>query len=316
VWYVARRVAYLIPVWFGITLLAFVVGQFAPGDPAQTLFVRQHLRPPSPPELERMRHELGLDRPVVERYVQSVSDAVRGDLGTSFTSGRPVARELLDRLPATLELAGTATLLALLLGLPLGLLAALRRNSVLDQLTRGGSLVAASIPSFWLAYLLIIAFSVKLDLLPSFGRGGVEHLVLPALALALNESAYVARLTRSTMLEVLGEDYVTTARAKGLPERRVIGLHALKNALGAVVTQAGLVFGVLFAHSVIVEVIFVWPGIGRLSVEAITQRDYPMIQGFVICAGTVFILVSLAVDLIYQRLDPRIALSAQRPVVA
>ncbi|MEA2220241.1 MAG: peptide/nickel transport system permease protein [Solirubrobacteraceae bacterium] len=315
-WYVVRRVAYLIPVWLGITLLAFVVGQFAPGDPAQTLFVRQHLRPPSPPELERMRHELGLDRPVVERYVRSVSHAVRGDLGTSLTSGRPVRQELLDRLPATLELSSAATLLAVLLGLPLGMVAALRRNSALDQLTRGGALVAASIPSFWLAYLLIILFSVKLDLLPSFGYGGLDHLVLPALALGLGEAAFIARLARSTLLEVLGEDYITTARAKGLSERRVIGLHAMKNALGAVVTQVGLVFGYLFAYSVVVEVIFVWPGISRLAVEAITQRDYPMIQGFVVCSGTVFILVSLVVDLVYQLLDPRVALSEQRAVVA
>ena len=314
--YVARRVAYLIPVWLGITLLAFVVGQFAPGDPAQSLFVRQYQRPPSPPELERMRHRLGLDRPIAERYVRSVADAVRGDLGTSYISGRPVGRELLDRLPATFELTGAATLLAVLLGLPLGLVAALKRNSALDQLTRGASLVAASVPSFWLAYLLIILFSVKLGVLPSFGHGGLEHLVLPALALGLGEAAFIARLMRAALLEVLGEDYITTARAKGLRERRVIGLHALKNALGAVVTQVGLVFGILFAYSAIVEVIFVWPGVGRLAVEAITQRDYPMIQGFVICAGTVFILVSLVVDLIYQRLDPRIALSTQRPVAA
>lgn len=315
-WYVARRVAYLIPLWLGITLLAFVVGQFAPGDPARTLFVHQHLRPPSPPELARARHELGLDRPVVEQYARSISHAVRGDLGRSFTSGRPVTDELVERFPATLELAGAATLIAVVLGLPLGLLAALKRNTALDQLTRGASLVAASVPSFWMAYLLIIVFSVKLDLLPSFGHGGVDHLILPALALGLGEAALIARLARSTMLEVLGEDYITTARAKGLPERRVIGLHALKNALGAVVTQVGLVFGFLLAYSAIVEVIFIWPGIGRLAVEAITQRDYPMIQGFVVFAGTVFILVNLAVDLIYQWLDPRIALSAQRPVVA
>ena len=315
-WYVVRRVAYLIPVWFGITLLAFVVGQFAPGDPARTLFVRQHMRPPSPPELARARHELGLDRPVVERYVRSVSHAVRGDLGTSFTSGRPVMRELVERFPATLELASAATLLAVVLGLPLGMLAALRRNSALDQLTRGAALVGASVPSFWMAYLLIIVFSVKLGVLPSFGYGGLDHLVLPALALGLGEAAIIARLARSTLLEVLGEDYITTARAKGLSERRVIGLHALKNALGAVVTQIGLLFGFLLAYSAIVEVIFIWPGIGRLAVEAITQRDYPVIQGFVVFAGTVFILVNLAVDLIYQRLDPRIALSTQRPVVA
>lgn len=311
-WYVARRVAYLVPIWFGITLLAFVVGQFAPGDPARPFFVRQHGRPPTAVELTRTRHELGLDRPPLQRYVRSVSHAVRGDLGTSYTSGRPVLRELLERFPSTLELASAATLLAVLLGLPLGLVAALRRNSLLDQFTRAGSLVAASVPSFWIAYLLIIVFSVRLGLLPSFGPGGLDHLILPALALGLGEAGLVARLARSSVLEVLGEDYVTTARAKGLPERRVIGLHVLKNALGAVVTQVGLIFGFLVAYSAIVEVIFVWPGIGRLAVEAITQRDYPMIQGFVVFAGTVFILVNVAVDLIYQRLDPRISLSGQR----
>lgn len=314
--FVVRRVAYLVPVWLGITLLAFVVGQFAPGDPARTLFVRQHLRPPSPPELERMRHELGLDRPAVERYVRSVSRAVQGDLGTSLSSGQPVARELLDRLPATLQLASAATLLAFAAGLPIGILAALRRNSLLDHLTRGASLVGASLPDFWVAYLLIILFSVKLGVLPSFGYGGLEHLVLPSLTLGLGYAAFIARLARSSLLEVLGEDYITTARAKGLRERRVIGLHAMKNAMGAVVTQVGLVFGYLLAYSAIVEVIFVWPGIGRLAVEAIAQRDYPMIQGFVVFAGTVYILVNLVVDLLYQRLDPRVALSAQRPAVA
>jgi peptide/nickel transport system permease protein len=311
--YVARRVAYLVPTWIGITLLAFVMGTLAPGDPAAGVFARAHAgRPPSTVELERTRHELGLDDPAPQRYLRTVGDAVQGDLGTSYASGRPVMDELLERFPATLELALAATLLAVALGLPLGVLAALRRNSVLDHLTRGGSLVAASIPSFWIAYLLIILFSVKLQLLPSFGTGGIDHLILPALALALGEAGLVARLARSSMLEVLGQDYMTTARAKGLRERRTIGVHAMKNAIAPVVTQVGLIFGFLMAYSAIVEVIFVWPGIGRLAVEAITQRDYPVIQGFVIFAGTVFILVNLAVDLIYQRLDPRITLGSER----
>ncbi|MEY2514114.1 MAG: peptide/nickel transport system permease protein [bacterium] len=316
-WYVARRVTYLVPTWLGITLLAFVVGQFAPGDPASAFFTRHHGRPPSTAELQRTRHELGLDEPAASRYVHSVGDALHGDLGVSYTSGRPVADELTKRFPATFELAVAATLLAVLVGLPLGVLAALRRNSLLDQLTRGGSLLAASVPSFWLAYLLIIVFSVQLRLLPSFGSGGIEHLILPAIALALGEAGFVTRLARSSLLDVLGEDYITTARAKGLPERRVIGVHALKNASGVVVTQIGLLFGYLLAYSVIVEVIFVWPGIGRLAIEAITQRDYPVIQGFVIFTGTVFILVNLTVDLVYQRLDPRISLSsAPRPAVS
>jgi ABC-type dipeptide/oligopeptide/nickel transport system permease component len=316
-WYVTRRIAYLVPTWFGITLLAFVVGQFAPGDPASAFFTRHNGRPPSTAELQRTRTQLGLDKPAAERYLHSVSDALRGDLGTSYTSGRPVADELVERFPATFQLAAVATLLAVLIGLPLGILAALRRNSLLDQLTRGGSLLAASVPSFWVAYLLIIVFSVQLQLLPSFGTGGLEHLVLPAVALALAEAGLITRLARSSMLDVLGEDYITTARAKGLRERRVIGVHALKNAMGVVTTQIGLLFGYLLAYSVIVEVIFVWPGIGRLAFEAISQRDYPMIQGYVIFTGTVFILLNLVVDLVYQRLDPRISLSsAPRPAVS
>ncbi len=315
--FVARRVAALVPTWLGITLLAFTVAQFAPGDPASAFFTRHHGRPPSTAELDRTRQQLGLDEPVVERYVHSVTGALRGDLGTSYTSGRPVAAELAERFPATLQLAVAATLLAVLVGLPLGVLAALRRNSLADQITRGGSLLAASVPSFWLAYLLIIVFAVQLRWLPPFGTGGLEHLVLPTLALALGEAGIVARLARSSMLDVLGEDYITTARAKGLPERRVIGVHALKNAVGVVVTQTGLIFGYLLASSAIVEVVFVWPGIGRLAVEAISQRDYPMIQGYVVFAGTVYIFVNLAVDLAYQRLDPRISLDASpRPAVS
>jgi peptide/nickel transport system permease protein len=314
--YVLRRVAYLVPTWLGITLLAFVMAQFAPGDPAAAFFAREHGRPGSTAEVERTRDALGLSDPAPQRYLRSVTDALHGDLGTSYTSGRPVADELLERFPATLELGVAGTLLAVAIGLPLGILAALRRNSVIDQLTRGGSLIAASMPSFWIAYLLIILFSIKLHLLPSFGAGGLDHLVLPALALALGEAGLVARLARSSLLEVLGQDYMTTARAKGLPERRTIGLHAMKNALAPVVTQVGLIFGFLIAYSAIVEVIFIWPGIGRLAVESITQRDYPVIQGFVIFAGTVFVLVNLLVDLIYQRLDPRITLGAeQRPAV-
>jgi len=307
--YVARRVAYLVPTWLGITLLAFVMAQFAPGDAASTVFAREHGRPGS-------AAEIGLDDPAAERYARSVSDALHGDLGTSYTSGRPVATELLSRFPSTLELALAGTFLAVLLGLPLGVLAALKRNTPTDHVTRGISLVAASMPSFWVAYLLIILFSIKLHVFPSFGSGGINHLVLPALALALGEAGLLARLARASMLEVLGQDYMTTARAKGLSEWRTIGVHALRNAIAPVITQVGLVFGYLLAYSAIVEVVFVWPGISRYAVEAINQRDIPVIQGFVIFAGTVYILVNLAVDLLYQRLDPRIDLaSAPRPVM-
>lgn len=309
--YVARRVAYLIPTWLAITLLAFLVAQLAPGDPASGYFERINGRQPSTAELVRTRHQLGLDQSVPERYWHWLEHAVQGDMGTSFTDGTSVTHDLVSRFPATLLLATTATLLAMLAGIPFGVVAAIRRNGWWDHITRGASLVAASAPQFWVAYLLIILFSVKLHLLPSFGTGGVDHVILPAIALALGETGLIARLARASMLDVLREDYVRTARAKGVPEWRVIYLHALRNALIAVVTQIGLVFGFLLASSAIIEVIFVWPGIGQLAVTAIGQRDYPLIEGYVVFAGTVFILVNLAVDLVYLALDPRISLGAE-----
>lgn len=313
--YIARRVAYLIPTWLGITLLAFVLSTLAPGDPAVTYFLRSHGRQPSQAELEIVRERFDLDEPVVKRYVTWVWDAVRGDLGISFSTGSPVTEELLSRFPATLQLAAAATAVAVLIAIPLGIIAALRRNSIVDQLLRAAAMFGASIPSFWLAYLLIILFSVKLGLLPALGRGSPEHVILPALALGLGEAAIIARLTRSSVLEVVEEEYVTAARAKGIPRRRLITKHVLRNALAPVVTQIGLLFGFLIAYSAIVEVIFVWPGIGRLAVEAIGQRDYNMIQGFVVFSGTVFVLINLVVDLVYLWLDPRITLGESRRVV-
>jgi peptide/nickel transport system permease protein len=306
--YIARRVAYLIPTWLGITLLAFVLSTFAPGDPARNYFQRTRGRQPSPAELEVVRERFGLNDPPLARYLNWVSGAVRGDLGLSFSSGRPVADELVNRFPATLQLAVAATTVAVVVAIPIGVLAALRRNSLVDQITRGAAMLSASVPSFWLALLLIILFSVQLQLLPSSGRGGLDHLILPALSLGLGEAAILARLTRSSMLEVLSEDYVRTARAKGIQERRVVVRHVLRNALAPVVTEIGLILGFLLAYSAIVEVIFVWPGIGRLAVDAIGQRDYNMIQGFVVFAGTVFLLINLVVDLLYLWLDPRVTL--------
>lgn len=315
--YVARRLTYLVPTWLGITLLAFFLSTLAGGDPARIYFERTRGRQPSPRELAVVRERFDLDQPPVQRYLTWVSGTLRGDLGDSFSTGRPVTEELLTRFPATLELAAAGTLVAVVLAIPIGVLAALRRNSLVDQLTRGAALVSASIPSFWLALLLIIAFAVKLQWLPPVGRGGIEHLVLPALALGLGEAAILARLTRSSLLEVLREEYITTARAKGVSERRVIVRHALRNAFAAVVTEIGLVFGFLLGQAAIVEIIFVWPGIGRLAVEAIGQRDYNMIQGFVVFAGTVYILISLLVDLAYLWLDPRVTLGPQEePAVA
>lgn len=296
------------PVWLAITLLAFLLSRIAPGDPARAAFIRTQGRPPSAGELARARERLGLDEPLIDQYLDWLGAAVTGDLGVSASTGAPVTEELLQRFPATLEITVAATLVAVAVAVPVGVLAAVRRNSVLDQITRGGSMLAASTPSFWLAFLLIIVFSVQLELLPASGRGGLEHLVLPALALGIGEAAILARLTRSSLLEVLGEDYIAAARAKGLPERAVIARHAMRNSMTAVVTEVGLIFGFLLAYSAIIEVIFVWPGIGRFLVDAIGQRDYAVVQGFVVFAGTLFLLINLAVDLVYAWLDPRVSL--------
>ncbi len=312
--YIARRVAYLIPIWLGITVLAFLISTLAPGDPARIYFQRTHGRQPSQQELQIVRDRFNLDEAVVEQYVSWLSGAVRGDLGVSFTTGKPVLDELLLRFPATLTLAFWATVVTVVIAIPIGILAAIRRNSVLDQVTRAMSMLGASIPSFWLALLLIILFSVKLQWLPASGQQGWESLILPALALALGDAAVVARLTRSSLLEIINEDYVKTARAKGLSEGRIMIRHILRNGMAAVVTQIGLAFGFLLAYSAIVEVIFVWPGIGRLAVDAIGQRDYTMIQGFVVFAGSIFVLINLAVDLSYMWLDPRVTLSGDKAV--
>ncbi|MDP8971406.1 MAG: ABC transporter permease [Actinomycetota bacterium] len=314
--YIARRLLYLVPTWLGLSLLAFVLGNLAPGDPVRAYFQRNRGRPPTEAELALVRDRFGLDDPFVERLVDWVAGAVQADLGTSFSTGGPVLEELLSRLPATLQLAGAAMVVALLIAIPVGVVAAVYRNRIVDQAMRVGAMLGASMPEFFLAYLLIILLSVELHLLPSVGRGSLRHLVMPALALGLTDSAILARLMRSSLLEVLGENYVRTARAKGLPEWKVVVRHGVGNSLTAVVTEAGLTFGALLAFSAIVEVIFVWPGIGRLVLEAINQRDYPVIQGFVLFAGTVFLVLNLLVDLAYLWLDPRVRLAGQREPVA
>ncbi len=310
--YAIRRVLYLVPIWLGLSVLAFVVGAVAPGDPVRAYFQRTEGRPPTERELTLMREKFGLDGSLPERYLDWLLGAVQGDFGISFSTGRPVLEELLSRFPATLQLAGAAMLVALALGVPVGVVAALYRNRLTDQALRVASLLGASLPGFFLAYLLIILFSLQLGWLPTLGYGGLRHLIMPALALGLAETAILARLMRSSLLEVLDENYVRTARAKGVPEYRVIGRHAVMNSLNPVVTEAAMSFATLLALSAIIETIFVWPGIGRLLLEAITQRDYPVIQGFVLFAGTVFVLINLAVDLTYRWLDPRVSLVEER----
>lgn len=304
--YVLRRVAMMAPIWIGISLAAFLLAQLAPGDPAQQRAQVLLGRPPTDAEVEAERKHLGLDRPAPARFVSWVLDAARGDLGVSYRSGEPVREALLDRLPKTLELSVLALAISLAIALPGGMLSAIRRNSWFDHAMRSISLGFASMPTYWLGYMLILLFAVRLHWLPVAGSGSWKHAILPSLTLGLGGAAVLIRLTRSEMLEVLSRDYVRTARAKGLDERRVIVGHALRNAMMPVTTMAGLQFASLLSGAVIVESVFAWPGIGRLAVDAVAARDYPMIQAFVVLAGTLFIVINLAVDLIYAWCDPRI----------
>jgi peptide/nickel transport system permease protein len=309
--HIGWRVLSLLPVWLGISLLAFSLANLAPGDPAQMILLRQTGELPSEDAVQRLREQLGLDDPFPVRYVRWLADAARGDLGTSFRTGEPVLGALLERFPATLQLAVAGLLIGLLIGIPLGVISATRRDSALDHASRVGVLLGASLPNFWLGYLLILLFGVGLGWLPVAGWGTWQHLVLPALTLGVGGAASLTRLTRSMVLEELGADYVRTARAKGLPERVVVVRHALRNALNPIVTLTGMRFGGLLAGAVVVETVFAWPGIGKFLVDSIYDRDYPTIQGFVLFTGTVFVLLNLLVDLGYAWLDPRVRLAGR-----
>ena len=312
--YIAGRLFWLLPVWLGITLLAFGLGRLAPGDPARLIAERQADGLPTPAQIERVREEYGLDDPLPLQYARWVGNVLRGDLGQSFKTGGPVLYELARRFPATLELAVWGMLVGIALALPLGIQAAVRRGAIVDHVSRVIALAGSSLPGFWLAFLLIIVFAVNLRLLPVAGRATPAHLVLPAVTLGFGLAAPLTRLTRSSLLEVLGEDYVRTAWAKGLRERAVVLRHALRNALIPVVTVAGMSFGHLLGGAVIVETVFAWPGVGKLVVDSIFDRDYPLIQGYVLFMGTVFVLINLAVDLLYVWLDPRVRLMGGREV--
>lgn len=306
-----RRLLSLVPVWLGISLIAFVLATLAPGDPAEFILLQQTGEAPSREAVQALREQLGLNDPLPVQYLRWLGDAVQGDLGISYRSGRPVLSELLSRALVTLRLAIPAMIISMGIALPVGILAAVRRNSIADHFSRFAALAADSIPGYWLGYLLIIVFAVNLHLLPVTGRGTWQHLVLPALTLGVGTTAAVMRLTRSSLLEVLGEDYVTTARAVGVPHRRVVLRHAMKNAAIPVVTVAGLVLGNFLTGTVIIETVFGWPGVGKFVVDSIFDRDYPIIQGFVILAGTMFVLVNLAVDVTSAWLDPRIRFGAR-----
>jgi peptide/nickel transport system permease protein len=297
-----RRLVLLVPTLLGVATLVFAFLHLVPGDPVEIMLGESA----AAADVAALRHDLGLDRPLPAQYVRFIARAVRGDLGRSIAFHEPVARVIADRYPATLELAATALALALLLALPLGVAAAVRPRSAVDRLARLASLAGVCLPSFWFGPVLILVFSLRLGWLPTSGRGAPGSLVLPAATLALGMAAILVRLTRASMLAALREDWVRTARAKGAPPWRVLAVHALRNALMPVTTVAGLQAGALLAGAIITETIFAWPGLGRLVVEAIDARDYPLVQGCVLAIGVTYVAVNTATDLLQGAIDPRL----------
>jgi ABC-type dipeptide/oligopeptide/nickel transport system permease component len=305
--YLARRLLTLPLLLVGISLISFLLLNFAPGDAAEITLRRQNGGVTPPREaVVALQQELGLDDALPVRYLRWVSGASRGELGDSYRSGSSIAAELTRRLPATLLLASAALILAVVAGIPLGVLAAVKRGTWADSACRLLALVGAAVPSYVLAPALMLLFAVKLDWLPAIGYGSPKNLVLPALVLSLGTMAQLMRLTRATLLEVLNQDHIRTARAKGLTEGVVVWRHALKNALLPVVTVLGTSTGYLLGGAVIIETIFGWPGVGQFVVVGISQRDYPVVQGFVLYMAVIFLLVNLAVDISYRWLDPRL----------
>ena len=310
--YVVRRLATLPLLMVGISIISFLLLNFAPGDAAEITLKRQNSGiSPSKEAVAALRQELGLDASLPVRYGRWVSDAVRGDLGESYRTGSSISGELFRRMPATLLLATTALALAVAVGIPLGILAAVKRGTWLDTACRMLALVGAAIPSYVMAPALMLLFAVKLDWLPAIGYGSPEQLILPAVALSFGTMAQLMRLTRASVLEVLGQDYMRTARAKGLTETVIVWRHGLKNALLPVVTVLGTSTGYLLGGAIIIETIFGWPGVGQFMITGITQRDYPVVQGFVVYIAVIFLLVNLIVDISYRWLDPRLHFDRQ-----
>lgn len=299
---IGQAVLRLAPVLAAISLLVFSIVHVIPGDPA---VIAAGLEA-SPATVERIRRDLGLDRPLPEQYGRFVLRALRGDLGMSIRTGVPVGREVIDRLPHTAILAAGGVTLAVALGLVAGLGAALSRRVLVDRLLTAGSLLAASTPSYWLALMLMLVFSVTLGWLPAIGVGTPLHYVLPCLALGLQSAGAVARMTRATVRDVLGQDFLRAARAKGVPEWRVLIRHGLRNALLPVLTLVGLRIGGLLAGTVLVESVFAVPGVGRMMVDAVVARDFPVVQGGVLVVAAMVVVVNGFTDVVARALDPRV----------
>jgi ABC-type dipeptide/oligopeptide/nickel transport system permease component len=303
--FLVQRLALLAPVLLGVTLVAFIMLHLTPGDPARVL-LGELGQGASQEDVARLRRSLGLDDPLVVQYGRFVWRAMRGDLGRSLRTGAPVWDEVLARAPFTLVLTAASLAVALAIGLPAGVLSAAYRGSALDHAAMLLALVGVSLPVFWLGLLLMLIFALALGWLPASGFGSWKHLVLPSVTLGLASSALIARMTRSSLLEVLGQDYVRTARAKGLAQGSVLVRHALRNALIPVVTVVGLQLGGLLGGAVLTESVFAWPGLGRLAVGAIYSRDIPLVAGTMLFTAVAFVLINLGVDLLYAVVDPRV----------
>ncbi len=305
--YIARRLVMLIPVVLGVVTLVFFLIHMIPGDPVEIMLGEQA----QAADKETLRRELKLDRPIGEQYLVYLSGLPRADLGRSIHSREPVLQTILKRFPATLILTLAAMIVAVLIAIPIGILSAVRQYSLMDNVSMFVALLGISMPNFWLGPLLILLFSIQLGWLPVSGMGGAQHLILPAVTLGTALAAILTRMTRSSVLEVIREQYIVTARAKGLQEKVVLFKHAFKNALIPVITILGLQFGALLSGSIITETIFSWPGIGRLMIQAVNQRDYPLVQGCVLFISLSYVLVNLATDLLYGAADPRIRIGVK-----
>ncbi|HKF75926.1 MAG TPA: nickel ABC transporter permease [Candidatus Dormibacteraeota bacterium] len=302
----ARRLTIALPVLLGVTVLVFLILHLIPGDPAQILLFGSN---PTPQQIARLRAELGLDQPLPVQYLAYLGRLAHGDLGQSFITNRPVAEEIAQRFPDTLELTLAAMLVAVAIGMPAGIVGGVRPGTWADRLTSGFAVLGVAVPYFWFALILVLVFAVNLRLLPSLGEGSWNSIVLPAVSLGWGLSAIIARLLRNNLVEIYQQPYMQVARAKGLSERAMLYRHALKNALIPVVTILGLQFGNVLSGAVVVEVIFGRPGIGSYLVQAIQAKDIPVVQSVVLFIAVVYILINLAVDLAYGFLDPRIRLS-------
>ncbi|WP_158059287.1 nickel ABC transporter permease [Halorussus halophilus] len=306
--FLVRRSATVLLVLVGVSILTFSLMYFTPGDPARTILRQQAGgRSPSDAAVQDFRQQHGLNEPIPVQYANWVWDVLHGDLRQSYYQETPVTELIWNRLPETLELAVAGMLVALAISIPTGVISAVHKGGTPDYVSQIAALLGVSMPNFWLGYLFIIVFSIHLGLFPVAGVGGIEHLVLPALTLGSGMAAIITRLVRSSMLEVLDEEYIRTARSKGLRERIVIYKHALRNALIPVVTIVGLQFGYLLNGAVIVEIVFQRPGLGDLLINAIFARDYPVVQGLVLLIAVIFVLTNFVVDLTYRYIDPRIS---------